>query len=133
MKFTRTTLRRGLFGLFASSALGAAAAATIAMPTAPAAPEPCTAAGLANTVSGITGDAGRYLDANPDVNNAITGAGSETPEQAQANLRAYFQSHPQQYSDLRGIAQPLAELRSSCNQTVSGAQIAALLQAFVSP
>ncbi len=133
MKFTRTTLRRGLFGFFVSSALGAAAAATIGMPTAPAEPTPCTAAGLAHTVSGITGAAGQYLDANPDVNDAITGAGSETPEQAQANLRAYFQGHPRQYSDLRGITQPLADLRTTCNQNVSGAQIAALLQAFISP
>ena len=102
------------------------------MATAAAQPAPCTAAGLANTLSGVTGAAGQYLDANPDVNDAITGAGSESPEEAQANLRAYFASHPQQYSDLRGIAQPLIALRNSCPQNVSGAQLAALLQAFTS-
>ena len=74
--------------------------------------------------------AGQYLDAHPDANDAITGVGSESPEQAQANLRACFASHPQQYADLRGIAQPLIDLRNSCPQNVSGAQLGALLQAF---
>jgi hemophore-related protein len=125
---TWTRVRHGLFGVFASSVLGVAVAA--AAPTAAAQPAPCTAAGLANTLSGVTGAAGAYLDANPDVNDAITGAGSESPEQAQANLRAYFAGHPQQYSTLRGIAQPLIDLRNSCPQNVSGAQLAALPQAF---
>jgi hemophore-related protein len=57
----------------------------------------------------------------------------ETPERAQANLRAYFVSHPQQYNDLRVIAQPLTDLRTTCNRNVSAAQVAALLQAFAAP
>ena len=85
--------------VFVITALGAAVTSTVTAPVANAAP--CTAAGLANTVSGVTAAAGPYLDANPDVNDTITGAGSETPEHAQANLRAYFVSHPQQYNDLR--------------------------------
>jgi hemophore-related protein len=131
MTLTRTTVRRGLFGVFASAALGAAASMVIAAPAA-AQPAPCTAAGLATTISGVTGAAGQYLNANPDANDAITGAGSETPEQAQTTLRAYFISHPQQYVDLRAIAQPLNDLRTSCNRSVSAAQVAALLQAFTS-
>lgn len=119
-------VRRALAGMFASGAV----AGLVAVPPAGAQPAPCTAAGLANTVSGVTAAAGQYLDAHPDVNDAITGAGSETPEQAQANLRAYFAGHPQEYSDLRAIAQPLIDLRNSCPQNVSGAQLAALLQAF---
>lgn len=132
MTSTRPTVRRGMFGIIAGAALGATAATTIAVPTATAQPAACTAAGLANTVSGVTGAAGQYLDSHPDVNDAITGAGSESPEQAQANLRAYFVTHPQEYGELRAIAQPLVDLRNSCNQNVSGAQIAALLQAFTS-
>jgi heme-binding protein len=133
MKSTRTTVHCGLFWVLASAGLGAIVSATIAVPTAAAQPAPCTAAGLANTISGVTASAGQYLDANPDANDAITGAGGETPEQAQTNLRAYFVSHPQQYNDLRAIAQPLTDLRTSCNRNVSAAQIAALLQAFASP
>jgi hemophore-related protein len=133
MARTSTTGSRGLVGVFASTALCGAFAGIVAMPTAAAQPAPCTAAGLANTLSGVTAAAGQYLDAHPDANDAITGAGSESPEQAQASLRAYFAGHPQEYADLRGIAQPLVDLRNSCPQNVSGAQLAALLQAFTSP
>jgi heme-binding protein len=131
MTLTRTTVRRRLFGVFASAALGGAVSIVVAVPTA-AQPAQCTAAGLANTISGVTAAAAQYLDAHPDANDAITAAGSETPEQAQTSLRAYFIGHPQQYGELRGIAQPLTDLRGSCNRNVSAGQVAALLQAFSS-
>src|ERR1700758_1770472 len=123
MKISRTTVRRGLFGLFASTALGGALTATLGVPNVAAQPDQCTAAGLANTISGVTATAGQYLEAHPDVNEAITGAGSETPDVAQANLRAYFIGHPQQYADLRAIAQPLNDLRTGCNRSISAAQV----------
>ena len=130
MKLTHTTARRGLFGVFACTAIGGTLAAAVAVPTVAAAPAPCTAAGLASTISGVTGSAAQYLDAHPDVNDAITEAGSQTPEQAQSSLRAYFAGHLQQYNDLRAIAQPLTDLRAGCPQNISAAQISALLQAF---
>jgi heme-binding protein len=132
MKLTRTTVRRGLFGVFASTALGAAVAATVAVPSASGAPAPCTAAGLSNTVSGVTAAAGQYLDAHPDVNDALTRAGTQTPAAAQGSLQSFFGTHPQEFQDLRGIARPLTDLRAACNQTVSPGQVAALLQAFAS-
>jgi heme-binding protein len=128
MNFSGSTVRRGLVGVIAATALGAATAAVTA-PMAAAQPN-CSAAGLASTVSGVTAAAGQYLDAHPDANDAITAAGSQSPQQAESNLRAYFTSHPQQYNDLRGIAQPLSNMRSSCNTNVSGSQLSALLQAF---
>lgn len=132
MKLSNSTLRRNVVGVFAAGVLGAAVAATIAAPAANADAGPCTAAGLSNTVSGVTAAAGQYLDSHPDANDAITAAGSQTPQKAEADLRAYFVSHPQQYNDLRAIARPLADLRGSCNTNVNGAQVAALLQAFTS-
>lgn len=132
MNFSYSTVRRSVVSAFAASALGAAIAATIAAPVASADSAPCTAAELSSTVSAVTAAAGQYLDSHPDVNDAITAAGAQTPEQAQANLRSYFVSHPQQYNDLRAIARPLADLRTSCNTNVTGAQVAALLQAFTS-
>ncbi len=132
MKFSYSTLRRGTVSVFAAGALGAAVTATITAPAASADTGPCTAAGLSSTVSGVTAEAGQYLDSHPDANEAITGAGSQTPAQAEADLRNYFVSHPQQYNDLRTIARPLSDLRTSCNTNVSGAQLAALLQAFTS-
>ena len=132
MKSTGSSVRRRLLGVFATAALGTAAAATTAVSTANAQPAPCTAASLSNTVSSVTGDAGRYLDSHSDVNDALTRAGSQAPADAQSSLRAYFGSHPQEFNDLRGIAQPLNSLRSQCNANVSAGQIAALLQAFTS-
>jgi hemophore-related protein len=129
MKFSGSTLRRGLVGALAATALGASTAA-VAAPMAGAQPSNCSAAGLASTVSGVSAAAGQYLDAHPDANDAITAAGSQTPQQAEANLRTYFTGHPQQYNDLRGIAQPLSNMRTSCNTNVTGSQLSALLQAF---
>ena len=128
--FTRSTVRRhGLLGAVAGSAVGVAAA-TIAAPAANAQPAPCTASELATTISAVTGPAGQYLDAHPDVNDALTRAGSQPPGDARASMRAYFDTHPTELADLRGIAQPLTNLRGRCDSFLSGGQITALLEEF---
>jgi heme-binding protein len=132
MKMSAIDMRRWLIGLFAMSTLGAGVAAIIAVPTANSQPGRCSAAGLANTVSGVTGAAGGYLDSHPETNDALTRAGSQTPGEAEATLREYFGTHPQEFNDLRQIARPLTDLRAECNQSVSPGQISALLQAFAS-
>jgi hemophore-related protein len=130
MRLNASTVRRGLVEVFAASALGAAAAVTIAVPTANAAPAQCTAAGLASTVSRVTGDAAGYLNDHPDANDAITNAGQQSTGDAESSLRAYFATHQDQYGALKGIAAPLTALRQQCNATVSAGQVSALLQAF---
>ena len=130
MKMTAINTRGLSLRLFAASALAAAAAAGIAVAPANADPAPCSAAGLSSTVSGVTAAAASYLSSHPDADQALTSAGGQTPQEAQAALQAYFVSHPQELGDLRGIAAPLTELRQRCNQTVSPGQVAALLQAF---
>ena len=128
MNTTATNVRGKSRWVFAGCALAMAAAATIAAPTANA--TPCTAGGLASIVSSVTGSAGQYLDAHPDADQALTAAGGSSPQDAQAALKGYFITHPQELADLRGIAQPLNDLKAQCNQTVSAGQVAALLQAF---
>jgi heme-binding protein len=123
-----STLRRYLLAVGAASALGAAGA--IGMPAGIATAAPCTAAGLANTVSSVTAAAGQYLDAHPDANEALTQAGSQSPDEAKASIRAYFMGHSDQFFALQGIARPLTDMRSQCNSAVGPGQIAALLQAF---
>ena len=129
MKSTASTVRRYLLAVCAASALGAAGVANIA-PVAIAAPAPCTAAGLANTVSSVTGAAGQYLDAHPDANDALTQAGSLAPDDAKAAIRAYFLGHSDEFFALQNIARPLTDLRAQCNSNVGAGQISALLQAF---
>jgi heme-binding protein len=124
MKSTASTLRRCLLAVGAASALMAVSA-----PVASAGPA-CTAAGLATTVSSVAAAAGQYLDAHPDANDALTQAGSQSPEDAKASIRAYFMGHSDQYFALQNIARPLTDMRTQCNSNVGPGQISALLQAF---
>jgi hemophore-related protein len=130
MKSTASTVRRYLLAACAASALGAAGVANIVAPVAIAAPAPCTAAGLATTVSSVTAGAGQYLDAHPDANDALTQAGSQSPEDAKASIRTYFLGHSDEFFALQNIARPLTDLRAQCNSNVGAGQISALLQAF---
>jgi heme-binding protein len=114
--------------LTAILALGGLASLTIAVPTAAAAP-PCTASGLASTASGVLGQAGSYLDAHPDANEALTSAGTQGGD-AEGTLRAYFSAHPGEFLDLQNIARPLTALRGQCGVSISPAQLAALFNAL---
>jgi heme-binding protein len=129
MKSTASTVRRYLLAACAASALGGAGVVNVA-PVAIAAPAPCTAAGLASTVSSVTAGAGQYLDAHPDANDALTQAGSLAPDDAKAAIRAYFLGHSDEFFALQNIARPLTDLRTQCNSNVGAGQISALLQAF---
>jgi heme-binding protein len=126
MKMSATAVRRGLYGAFAASVLGAAA--TIAMPTANAAP-PCSASAFSTTASSVLSSAGAYLDTHPGANDVLTNAGMQGPG-SEASVRDYFVAHPQEFQELRGIAQPLIDLQRQCNASVSPMQIAALYTAL---
>ena len=126
MRMSATAMRRGLYGAFATCALGGVAAA--ALPTANAAP-PCSAGAFAVTASGVLSQAGDYLDTHPEANNVLTTAGTQGAE-SQASVRDYFIANPQELNDLRGIAQPLIDMRRQCNTTVSPTQIASLFEAL---
>jgi heme-binding protein len=121
-------MRRGLFGALAACVLGGLVTTTAELPTATAAP--CTASGLATTASGVLSSAGTYLDAHPEANEVLTAAGSQPTGEARANVQAYFLAHPAEFLDLRGIAQPLTELRNQCGVSVSPGQLAALVESF---
>jgi hemophore-related protein len=110
-------------------ALAAFAIAGVAAPTASAAPE-CTASGLATTASGVLSAAGPYLAAHPGANDVLTAAGSQSSDEAKANVSAYFLSHPGEFLDLKGIAQPLTDLRNQCGVSVSPGQLASLVESF---
>ena len=113
MNFSGKTVRRQAAGcgLFAGLA-----AAVIAAPTASAAPD-CSAAGVASTVSSVTGSANQYLSAHPDANAVVTAAKNEPRPQAASDLRTYFTAHPQEYVELRGILAPIGDTQRQCNTT----------------
>lgn len=123
-----TVMRRRVLDALATCALSGVAAATIAVPTASAAP--CTASGLSSTASGVLASAGTYLAAHPDADDVLTKAGSQPTDEAKATVQSYFLAHPNEFLDLKGIAQPLTDLRGECGVAVSPGQLAALVESF---
>jgi heme-binding protein len=121
-------LQRRVFGVFPGCVVAAAVIA--ASPTATAAPDPCSASGVAATASGVLNSASGYLDAHPDANSVLTTAVNQPPADAKSSIRGYFISHPGQALDLKNIAQPLLNLKSQCNASVSPDQLAALFDAM---
>jgi hemophore-related protein len=114
MKILSMPVRRQAAGI---CLLGGLAVTTIAAPTAWAAPD-CSAAGVADTVSSVTGSANQYLSNHPGANAVVTAAKNEPRPQAETDLRGYFTAHPQEYVDLRGILAPIGDTQRQCNTTV---------------
>lgn len=114
MKFSGRTARRQAAGYCLLAGL---AFTTIAAPTAFAAPD-CSAAGVAGTVSSVTGSANQYLGSHQGANAVVTAAKNEPRPQAETDLRNYFTAHPQEYVELRGILAPIGDTQRQCNTTV---------------
>ncbi|MDY6997441.1 MAG: heme-binding protein [Actinomycetota bacterium] len=126
-----TVMRRTLAGIGAGALFGGLAA-TVAAPTAAAAPaEQCSAGGLANTVSSVTGEARQYLDVHPEANQVVTAAMNQPYAEAEANLRGYFTANPAQYYELRGILAPIGDAQRSCGVTVLPGQLATAYDMFM--
>lgn len=130
MKISGIATRRGIAGACAGTLLGGLAAATMAAPTAAAAPD-CSASGLANTVSSVTGSARQYLDSHPGANQVVTAALNQPRPEAEANLRGYFTANPQEYYDLRGILSPIGDAQRQCNVTVLPSDLASAYDQFM--
>ena len=118
-------LWRNVFGVIPGCVL-----CVMLAPTAVAAPDPCSASGVAATASGVLNSASGYLDGHPDANDVLTAAVNQSPADAKSAVRGYFLGHPGEALELRGIAQPLLDLRGRCNTTVSPDQLAALFDAL---
>jgi hemophore-related protein len=130
MRKSAISLRRNAFSVASGCVLAAVAAVIATSPTAGAAPDPCSASGLAATSSGVLNAASGYLDGHPDANNVLTAAVNQPPADAKSSVRGYFLSHPGEALELKGIAQPLLDLRGRCNNAVSPDQLAALFDAL---
>jgi hemophore-related protein len=116
MKFSSIVARRRVAGISAGCLLGGLTLGTIAAPSAAAAPD-CSPDGVNATVSSVTGAAQQYLAAHPDTSQVVTAAYGQSPAQAESSLRGYFTTHPQQYTDLRGILAPIGDTERQCNVT----------------
>lgn len=105
----------GALAIVAVALLGGAAAnAEPAPPPAPMRPPNCAAADLAGIASGVAAATSAYLYTHPDVNEFFTDLHGQPDEQVPESTRAYFDMHPQEYSELKSIRQPLVDFRNRC-------------------
>ena len=114
----------------AGSLIGGIALAGLVAPVASAAPD-CSPAAVENTTDAIGQQAQDYMNANPEGNKALMTAALQPRPQAEATLRAYANSNPQQYADFKAILAPLGTLQSQCGVQVVPAQFQWALDQFI--
>ncbi|MBJ7337684.1 hemophore-related protein [Mycolicibacterium sp.] len=133
-----TVIRRTTVGVFAAGAafaaisLPAASADPVepAEPTTPAvvpAPDDCNAAGLAKTISSVTGELNVYFAAHPDANQALIDAARQPAFAAVGQFDDYFKEHPDEADTLRGIQAPLSAFKDRCGLQVAPTDALAVL------
>lgn len=130
MKFSGMKTRRSITGVATGSLLAGLGVAIALAPAAAAAPD-CSASGVANTVSTVTGSAHQYLAAHPGANQVVTAAYGQPRPAAEANIRGYFTANPQEYYDLRGILAPIGDTQRTCNVTVLPPDLGSAYTAFM--
>ena len=114
----------------AGSLIGGIALAGLVAPVASAAPD-CSPAAVENTTDAIGQQAQDYMNANPEGNKALMTAALQPRPQAEATLRAYANSNPQQYADFKAILAPLGTLQSQCGVQVVPAQFQLAFDQFI--
>lgn len=114
----------------AGSLIGGIALASLVAPAASAAPD-CSPAAVESTTDAISQQAQDYMNANPEGNKALMTAALQPRPQAEATLRAYANSNPQQYADFKAILAPLGTLQSQCGVQVVPAQFQWAFDQFI--
>jgi hemophore-related protein len=110
----------------ASPAAAAPASPAAAAPATPATDD-CNAAGLATTISSVTANLNTYFAAHPDVNQALIDAARQPSFVAVGQFDDYFEAHPEQADDLRGIQAPLTAYKDRCGLQVAPTDALAVL------
>lgn len=68
---------------------------------------------------------------HPDANQAVTAAENQPRPAASADLRSYFNGHPQECFDLRGILAPIGSAQQQCNVTLLPPNLASAYDEFM--
>ena len=105
--------------MFFRSLIGASviAGATLVGTAAIAAADPpnCTAADLANVMSGVNAGTSSYLFTHPDVNAFFTSLKGKNRDDMRTDVQAYLDANPQIRDELRAVRQPASDFRDRCN------------------
>jgi hemophore-related protein len=119
----RPTLKRllgaGALALATSVFLGGGVA-DAEPPTEPLRPPNCSAADLAGIASGVAAATSAYLFTHPELNDFFTSLHGRPHGEVPESTRAYFDTHPQEHAELRGIRQPLVDFRNRCGYSAAG-------------
>ena len=105
--------------MFFRSLIGAGmiAGATLIGTAATAAADPpnCTAADLANVMSGVNAGTSSYLFTHPQVNDFFTSLKGKNRDDMRTDVQTYMDANPQVRDELTAVRQPAADFRDRCN------------------
>lgn len=105
--------------------LGAAAVMVVTAGTAladdppPPRPPNCTAADLADVLTGVTAATAAYLRAHPDVNDFLTNVHGADKEDVRRQIDAFFDSRPWVRSDWQALRKPSDDFKVRCGNIES--------------
>lgn len=117
-------------GALAAAAIGGIAVAGIVAPSALAAPD-CSPQGVQSTTDSVTTAAQGYLANHPDANRVLLTAALQPRDQAEATVRNYTGSHPQETSEFKQILNPLYQTQQACNVSVLPANVSWAFNLFM--
>jgi hemophore-related protein len=83
--------------------------------TAAADPPNCTAADLANVMSGVNAGMASYLFTHSDVNGFFTGLKGKSRDEMRTELTGYMDANPQIRDEITAVRQPASDFRDRCN------------------
>jgi heme-binding protein len=78
-------------------------------------PPNCTAADLADVMSGVSAGTSSYLFSHPDVNIFFTGLKGKSRDEILSAVQGYMDANPLIRDELRTVRQPAADFRDRCN------------------
>ncbi|MCV7226701.1 heme-binding protein [Mycolicibacterium komossense] len=109
--------RRAVVGVIGAGAMAGALLVGIA-PTALADPPPpapgCSAGDFEQVTAQVAAATSVYMFTHPDVNAFFSSLKGVPKAQAKSQIDAYYASNPQAQADLRGIRQPLKDMKANC-------------------
>lgn len=114
MRLTRNRLRGAGALALATGALLGGATAQAEPPAEPPRPPHCSAADLAGIASGVAAATSAYLFTHPELNTFFTDLHGRPQDEVPESTRVYFDAHPQEHAELRGIRQPMVDFRNRC-------------------
>jgi hemophore-related protein len=108
----------------------AAVLAGVVAPNASAAPD-CSPQGVQATSDSVTAAAQGFLAGHPDANQVLMTAALQPHDQAEATVRAYTSTHPNETAQFRQILNPLYQTQQVCNVSVVPPAIAGAFNEFM--